>query len=481
MQIPLLAVSFRGEITMRFISLFIFSFILQAGCGRTESVAPSASLIKEATAPGSFTLIPEYAPTSAVMLSPGHRLLGQYVTDEKAGGSFKRLGAEYEAMLKGLAAAAGDTRLIVYARDQLADEAPPWFSPPGSEFEHFQSAILPSLLQSGVKVELRPTAESDPWTRDYGVFSARDNSSGQKVLIDYYPGSDGDKRGEQSNRDLAALRGEPLVTIANTKQEEYYEALTGGGLMVDSRGRCFAAPVSPDSSWGCSEVILFPSLPQDGTGHIDLFAKLLSDEVAVVADFAEEGVLLATEPELDVAKCDPDCKTIETREPTPSFEKDAMGHDRLFSIAELRELLKARYGEKNLVWTSTNSRTPSWQEFHLKEFSAKTAAKLSAKGFKVHAIINPAPIAYVSIRRHLDAQNRVTFEMVALSFAYRSYLNSLVMNGHVITPSFKSAAKEQNEAAMKVYRSLGFEVTPIPMDHHAFQAGAVHCLTHDLH
>lgn len=254
--------------------------------------------------------------------------------------------------------------------------------------------------------------------------------------------------------------------------------------MVDSSNRCFTSPVPADASWGCSEVVSFRPLPQDSTGHIDLFAKLVSDKVPVVADFASDQVLLTQTPDTRIDTCEANgggCTTTHQGASFNAFEQDQNGGNRLFSIAELKELLVSRYGTETLCWNKTISNSPEWEDFHLREFTAETEGKLQKRGFSVMKILNPPPIAYAAISRLVDTQGKVINETVDLKFAYRSFLNSLIVNNHVFMPTFVGADTATNENAKNIYVSQGFTVTGIPMDAHAFQDGAVHCLTHEIH
>ncbi len=464
--------------------LFCFIILLSA-CGRTFQ-QPSTSLADASTAVPNFTLIPEYAKTNAIMLEAGGHFVSRDFDPEDS--DFKRtLGTEYETLVNALVGSP-DLRIIMYLSTQDLTNIFPSASPQ-TEVEHFKATVMPSLVGGGKTIEMRETTtsfdEPDPWTRDFGAFTALEKDTGRLVLVDHQK-LQKSSRGASQNQDLAQVLGLPKFDIANQAVGGPI-SVDGGGIMNDSRGRCFASPVTPDNSWQCTEVVGFRPLPQDSTGHIDLFAKLLSDDVAVVADFSSDQVLLAVEPEIKVSKCaaadnggEKECIPESRRPSFNRFEQNKNGSgDRLFSIAELKDLLASRYTQQ-VIWKPTVSKSPQWQDFHLREFSEETAAKLRERGFAVTKILNPAPIAYVSINRLLEG-DKVISEEISLKFAYRSHLNSLVVNGRVLMPIFGNGDATSNEKAKAAYASLGFSVTGIPMDAHAFQDGAVHCLTRDLH
>ncbi len=62
---------------------------------------------------------------------------------------------------------------------------------------------------------------------------------------------------------------------------------------------------------------------------------------------------------------------------------------------------------------------------------------------------------------------------------WRSYTNSLTVNGRVLVPVFRA---RQDEQALAVYKSAmpDYEIVPIDCSQAANGGGAVHCLTKEV-
>jgi agmatine/peptidylarginine deiminase len=137
----------------------------------------------------------------------------------------------------------------------------------------------------------------DIWMRDYGpigfYYSGVDSLG--FINLKYYPGRPNDN---QTPLNLAAFK---QVPVRNT--DLYYE---GGNFMTDGFGRMFYSSMTQENneffygpSWtnalvrdtmaslfNCDSAYEFTTLECDGgTGHIDIYAKLLNEETVLVAEY----------------------------------------------------------------------------------------------------------------------------------------------------------------------------------------------------
>lgn len=138
-------------------------------------------------------------------------------------------------------------------------------------------------------VDIYVAAVDSIWMRDYGPFILRD-PNGQLVVgdSDYYPGRPND---DNFPVVYSQFRGWPRVHSAIS-----YE---GGNYMSDGRGQLFASMGllrhNPNMTraqvenelfkLGGNRVALFEPLVQEGTTHIDMFAKITSPTTAVVSQY----------------------------------------------------------------------------------------------------------------------------------------------------------------------------------------------------
>lgn len=223
---------------------------IDVGRETADGKPPFASDFKPAP-PAGFRIPAEYEPIGAVVLS----------------------WAGYTGMLTGIAkAAAGPGGAKVWV-----------VSGPGSI-----QGVTPDAYSS-------ISAPIDTvWVRDYGPFGL--TASGQPGIVDTI------------YRHYQYRRGDDAVpqVVAKTKNIPVFAmplVLDGGNLMVDSKGNLFTTKRTyiwnSDKStdevdsllkayFGVKKVIAldyagYPGQPADGTGHIDMFAKLLNDNTVLIA------------------------------------------------------------------------------------------------------------------------------------------------------------------------------------------------------
>lgn len=128
------------------------------------------------------------------------------------------------------------------------------------------------------------------WMRDYGPVVLKDQGTGERKVADleYYPGRYADDR---FPRAYASLRGWSRVAV-NLAYE-------GGNFMTDGRGQGMSSNgvlwFNDDMSrtqvlrefqkLGCDRVEFFEPLVDEGTTHIDMFARIMNDTDALVSRY----------------------------------------------------------------------------------------------------------------------------------------------------------------------------------------------------
>jgi agmatine/peptidylarginine deiminase len=168
---------------------------------------------------------------------------------------------------------------------------------------------------------------------------------------------------------------------------------------------------------GCKNVLILPSMPYEGTQHLDLWAKFVDDRTILVSQIADEVLDL------------------------PAYSPE----DRV-RAREVQSFLESR------------------------------AAELQSRGFRIIRLPMPAP------NFAADGYN-----------LFRSYTNSLLLNGHVFLPRYVRPANEADsvngeyidlpyvpayeDSVERIHRELGFTVHWIPSDSMIAKGGAVHCTT----
>lgn len=268
------------------------------------------------------------------------------------------------------------------------------------------------------------------WSRDYGPWMAKAKDGSRRLLeFNYYPS-------RASDDSVPAALAQSL-NVPRLSLPIYIE---GGNFMNNDSGACLMtdkvleanAEVRVEGDLildkdaiityfkdfaGCKDVIIFPSMPYEGTRHLDLWAKFVDDQTILVSQIADEVLTL------------------------PEYSEDDLSR-----VREVRDYLDSR------------------------------AAELQDKGFKIIRLPMPAP------NFAEDGYN-----------LFRSYTNSLLLNGHVFLPRYVRPANEADsvngeyidlryvkayeESVERIHRDLGFTVHWITSDSMIAKGGAVHCTT----
>ncbi|WP_141735247.1 agmatine deiminase family protein [Oligoflexus tunisiensis] len=319
------------------------------------------------------------------------------------------------------------------------------------------------------------------WARDWSPQPAY-TAAGQLVLLDfnYYSNRDAD---DSAARSLVDLFNQDLPVSAIVTSTEVVSRVSvpvyneGGNFMNNDDGHCLMtsrvtdanspqaiAEAAPDNARkkitndeamdkeevirqykekaGCKQVTIFPRIPYEGTGHIDMWAKFLDNQTVIVNELRDEVVNLDwyTEEERSKAK-------------------------------EVQAYLEAR------------------------------AQDIENLGLKVIRIPMPAIIfGYAAY------SNASKTEIIEIPDIWRSYTNSITVNGNAITPRFQAMdadgyvydaassefigtvplteaypdtalIKSYEDEAQRAYESAGYKMSFVTVDNLISMGGAIHCTT----
>jgi len=319
------------------------------------------------------------------------------------------------------------------------------------------------------------------WARDWSPQSAY-TANGQLVLLDfnYYSNRDAD---DSAGRSLVELFNQGLPTDAIITSPELVSRISvpvyneGGNFMNNDDGACLMTTRVTDANSaaaiaeaaqdnrrknikndevmdkteiirqykekaGCKTVSIFPRMPYEGTGHIDMWAKFLDNETILVSEVRDEIVNLSWYTAEEKAK-----------------------------VLEIQSFLQARANE------------------------------ISRLGFEVLRIPMPAPIfGYAAYADQKKTQ------IIQVPDIFRSYTNSITVNGYAITPRYEAMDAEADlydakteeylgsqalknaypdEAFIQSYESevrsayekTGYKMNYVTVDNLISIGGAIHCTT----
>lgn len=266
-------------------------------------------------------------------------------------------------------------------------------------------------------VEQKDSGQVTVWARDWSPLGAVTTNNELRLLdFNYYPRRQAD---DATSRSFAGLTGIPRVSVP-----VYNE---GGNFMNNMRGECMMTTRVTDANEdvftagdmvldaedikqyygefaGCAKTFIFPRMPTEGTGHIDMWGKFMDDDTVIVGQISDE----------------------------------------------------------TLSYASSSNRSLA---LRIQEFLDARAADITDLGYNVVRVPMPVPTASV----------------------FRSYTNSLLLNGTAIIPQYISARgssyadqkllKSYEAEVRNVYESLGYKVVFIPSDGMIATGGAVHCVT----
>jgi agmatine/peptidylarginine deiminase len=289
--------------------------------------------------------------------------------------------------------------------------------------------------------------ELTAWARDWAPLGAR-TQSGELRLIDqnYYRYRPAD---DEVPWDLQqAIKGSERVSVP-----VYNE---GGNFMLNTQGHCFMTERvveannvgekiesgRPDSDpttdrnldkdqiaalyrkfMGCTQVTIFPRLPHEGTGHIDMWAKLMTDDTMMVANIEDEMLQL------------------------PAYSDEQRG-----KVRDMQQFLNDR------------------------------AIEIKNIGFNVVRIPNPAPF----FRDKNDEEplyrsytNSLLVNKIALVPRYEKPARKSLVRAGVQYPDHHLLEQLENQVG-QLYARFGYEVRWETTDNMIDVGGSVHCGTMQL-
>ena len=160
-----------------------------------------------------------------------------------------------------------------------------------------QSSVTSLLNSSGAdlsRVIFLIESLNSVWMRDYGPWWGLD-TSGQRGIVDFI---------YNRPRPLDDVFPQALASAWNLPYYGPDLVHPGGNFIVDGHGRAFATTLiqSENSNYsyadistifsnygGIDTLILLTPMQYDGTGHIDMFCKLLNDSTFIVGEYATPG------------------------------------------------------------------------------------------------------------------------------------------------------------------------------------------------
>lgn len=281
------------------------------------------------------------------------------------------------------------------------------------------------------------------WIRDYGPEFVVDESGERHIIDKSYAGRPLDDY--IPNR----MGISDWINSDGSEMPVHYQphGLSGGNLMTDGAGTCFLSDIVYDeekpSNWtkddvdnflkiylGCEQIIILRPLCLDGTGHIDLYAKIVGPTSILLVQFPEDTTFHG---ESAVASMTNHCDD--------KFVND---------YADMEHNLQ-------VLRSTTNLKGEPWQITRI-------------------PMLEPYSENYFGQK----------------SWVYRSYLNSEIIGKRVAMPSYYVPQLDYEDAdylldveaqAIAAYEAANpdlIEVAPIPSDHIIDQAGAIHCISHEI-
>ncbi|RYZ88900.1 MAG: hypothetical protein EOP04_08270 [Proteobacteria bacterium] len=268
------------------------------------------------------------------------------------------------------------------------------------------------------------------WARDWSPLTGRAANGASRLLdFNYYP-----------NRQTDDFTAQSFISTLPFERVSIPVYNEGGNFMSNTDGACMMTTRVTDANKaksvaedmilngdqikayyreyaGCRQVHIFPRIPYEGTGHIDMWAKFLNNDTVIVNEIRDEIIAL------------------------PNLQSWQRGR-----VQEVQSYLEAR------------------------------ASEIAAMGYKVIRIPMPAPI--------FTAEGTNMF---------RSYSNSLLVNGTAMVPRYQAPAranlsvsgkyvdsslvKAYEEEVISIYQSLGYTFKWVNSDDTIAIGGAIHCTT----
>lgn len=266
------------------------------------------------------------------------------------------------------------------------------------------------------------------WARDWAPLSAKTNDGGIRLLdFNYYTSRKAD--------DFTAQSFERLLDFDRLSVPVYNE---GGNFMNNSEGHCMMTTRVTDAnrvreraddyilsardiqnlygmSAGCKKTTIFPRMPFEGTGHIDMWAKFMDDDTLIVSELRNEVL--------------------------------------------------------NLYRGSERTRTAQIQKY-----LNDRASEIRAMGYRVIRIPIPGPVWSDSGDTFRSYTNSliVNDDAIVPRYTKPAYNDLATANGTYIDEAFRARYEAETRS---IYESFGYRFTWVPADGMIADGGAVHCTT----
>ncbi len=306
-----------------------------------------------------------------------------------------------------------------------------------SEFAELRRVVGDKIA----RVKLLQQREDGPltvWSRDWAPLGAR-TTAGKLRLVDfnYYPNRSAD---DSTARSMLPILRTSNASIDRVSVPVYNE---GGNFMNNSQGVCMMTTRVTDANAvasfttdmilnnnqikdyyrrfaGCRQTYIFPRMPYEGTGHIDMWGKFLDSETVLVGEVRDEILSL-----------------------------DGYTAKQVKAVKKVQTYLNQRANE------------------------------IAGLGYKIVRVPMPAPVATAEggwmFRSYT---NSLTSNKFALVPRYLAPANTLLgYKGNYIDQQY--LARYELEA-INVYRKLGYIFKWIVTDDLIAAGGAVHCTTMQL-
>lgn len=273
-------------------SLFALSLVACGGpeASQLDGHYEDSSAAAAAVFRGQQTVPPEYAPTLGVIVS--QPLLTNF----------------------------GREDIVKAVLD--AGAAKVWVVVPRGSRESLQSSSfsrLRSLLGQDVnKVDVLTQKDSGGltvWARDWAPLGSVDNKGKLRLLdFNYYPDRPAD---DSTGRAFEGFTGVERVSVPVYNEGGNFMSNSGGDCLMTTRvtdansNRYVAGDLVLDAEdirsyyqdfGGCRRVNIFPRMPNERTGHIDMWAKFLDDDTVIVGEISDEALGLVQGSDLSFAR-----------------------------------------------------------------------------------------------------------------------------------------------------------------------------------
>jgi agmatine/peptidylarginine deiminase len=397
---------------MKLVPAVLTSLAVLSACGQKASQGSkldghyeNATATSVASFRGTQEVVPEYADSRGVIISL------PYLTN------FNKAEALAEVLRTDI------EKLWIVVPSDYSD------SVSGSDFTQLRR-LAGSAFSKVQLVPQRLAGSLTIWARDWSPLTGKTADGANRLLdFNYYP-----------NRQTDDFTAQSFVSALPYERVSVPVYNEGGNFMSNTDGVCMMTTRVTDANKmksvaedmilnaeqikayygeyaGCKQVHIFPRIPYEGTGHIDMWAKFLDNKTVIVNEIRDE----------------------------------------VLSLPNLQSAQKSRVQE---VQTYLEAR----------------ASEIAALGYNVIRIPMPAPV--------FNAGG---------SSMFRSYSNSLLVNGTAMVPRYLTPAradlgvngnyvdanllKAYENEVIAVYQKLGFTFKWVNSDDTIAIGGAIHCTT----